>query len=169
MINWMNENKGLNLICSPIDTSNILNNSWLSGFINAEGSFNIRVSLMILGALKNRVAAQFRIEQSIIDSKSQLTYFGLFSIIATSLLVNLTFSTHNKSVKYFLINLSSEKSRIIMINYLNKYPLFSSKFLNYESWHSCHNLMINKDHLTAEGINHALPLKSSMNSKKKRV
>ena len=35
-------------------------------------------------------------------------------------------------LEYFLISLSSQKSRVILVKYLDKYPLFTTKFLNYK-------------------------------------
>lgn len=34
----------------------------------------------------------------------------------------------------YRVKVSSLKSNLILINYLEKYPLFSSKFLNYKDW-----------------------------------
>ena len=166
LIDWMNNHKGSYFICKPKDNSNILENSWLSGFIDAEGSFDIRISLIKNGALKDRIAARFRLEQQKIDPKSLLSYSNLFSLISKSLLVNLTTSTHNINKKYFLISLSSQKARLILVEYLDKYPLFTSKFLNYKDWRECHYLINNKKHLTKEGIETALFIKSQMNSKR---
>lgn len=166
LINWMNNYKGFGFICKPKDNSNILENSWLSGFIDAEGSFDIRVSLIKNGALKDRVAARFRLEQQMIDPKSLLYYSDLFLLISKSLLVNLTISTHNVTNKYFLISLSSQKARLILVEYLDKYPLFTSKFLNYKDWCECHYLITNKTHLTNKGIETALLKKSQMNNKR---
>jgi len=89
------------------------------------------VSLIKNGALKNRIAARFRLEQQQIDPKSLLSYSNLLSLISKILFVKLNTSIHNVNKKYFLISLSSQKSRFILVKYLDKYPLFTSKFLNY--------------------------------------
>jgi hypothetical protein len=164
LIEWMNNHTGDNFICKPKDTYNLLDNAWLSGFIDAEGSFDIRVSLIKNGALQNRVMARFRLEQQKIDSKSLLSYSDLFLLISKSLLVNLTTSIHNKNKEYFLISLSSQQARLNLVKYLNKYPLFTSKFLNYKDWCECHYLIIDKTHLTNKGIEIALLKKSQMNN-----
>jgi len=166
LIEWMNNNKGSNFICKSKDISNLLENAWLSGFIDAEGSFDIRVSLIKNGALKDRVAARFRLEQQKIDSKSLLSYSDLFSLISKSLFVNLTTSIHNKNKEYFLISLSSKKARLILVKYLDLYPLFTSKYLNYKDWCDCHYLINDNKHLTNKGIEIALIKKSQMNNKR---
>ncbi len=166
LIDWMNNNKGSSLICKPQDNSDLIKNGWLSGFIDAEGSFDIRVSLVKKGAKKNRVAARFRLEQAQIDAKSQMSYFNLFSLISASLLIRLGISIHNENKEYFLISLSSQKARDNLVNYLDKYTLFSSKLLNYRDWRECHYLIKNNEHLTEKGQNTALLLKSKMNTKR---
>ena len=162
----MNNNTGSSLICKPKDNSDLLKNAWLSGFIDAEGSFDIRVSLVKNGSKKNRVAARFRLEQQKIDTKSQMSYFDLFSLISNSLLIQLRISIHNENKEYFLISLSSQKARANLVNYLDKYTLFSSKLLNYIDWRECHYLINNNEHLTEKGQNTALLLKSKMNTKR---
>lgn len=214
LIDWLNKNTDSSLICKSLDSSDLLKNAWLSGFIDADGSFDIRVSLVKNGATKDRVAARFRLEQALVDSKSQMSYFNLFSLISTSLLIRLAVSNHkNKTIpfsqlprsfvssqqpslpdpvsfnkkkeyrknrkeregnetkegavrEYFLISLSSQKARANLVDYLDSYPLFSSKFLNYKDWQECHYLINKKEHLTEKGKNTALLLKSKMNTKR---
>jgi LAGLIDADG endonuclease len=95
-----------------------------------------------------------------------MSYFNLFSLISISLLVRLGESIHNDNKKYFLISLSSQNARANLVDYLNKYTLFSSKLLNFNDWRECHFLIKNNDHLTEKGINTALLLKSKMNTKR---
>lgn len=168
LINWMNKHNGSNFICKNKDTTDLFKNSWLSGFIDAEGSFDIRVSLIKNGASKNRVAARFRLEQQKIDiaGGSSLSYLDLFTTISKSLSITLTTSIHNGNKEYYLINLSSQKSRSILVKYLNNYQLFTSKLLNFKDWQECHELITNNSHLSNIGIEKALLLKSKMNKKR---
>lgn len=95
-----------------------------------------------------------------------MSYFNLFSLISTSLLIRLGISIHNENKEYFLINLSSQKARGNLVVYLDKFSLFSSKLLNYRDWRECHYLIKNNEHLTDKGKNTALLLKSKMNTKR---
>lgn len=166
LIDWINNNTGFTLISKSPDNSDLLKNAWLSGFIDGDGSFDILVSLVNKGSKKNRVAARFRLEQQKIDTKSQLSYLNLLSLISNSLLIQLRTSIHNVDKEYFLISLSSQKSRDNLVEYLDKYPLFSSKLLNYIDWRECHCLIKRNEHLTEKGKNTALSLKSKMNTKR---
>ena len=168
MINWVNL-EGYVETAIPIfeaDRSSYLHNAWLSGFIEGDGSFDIRVSQTSGNSTKNRVAARLRIEQRKIDPITGESYLEVMSSIAKALGVNLNNSIHNVNMEYFLISGSSSKSREIIVNYFTNFPLFSSKRLNYLDWLTCHNLILSKNHTTQEGRDIALKLKLGMNSKR---
>jgi hypothetical protein len=52
----------LNIPLLPIDDSPIDSNSWLAGFIDADGSFHIRITTTTF-----KVACQFELEQRQLD------------------------------------------------------------------------------------------------------
>lgn len=111
------------------------------------------------------MSARLRLEQRKVDPYTGLSYLNAITSIAKALGVSLKSSRHNGNVEYFLISASSTKSRVIIVNYFTRFPLFSSKRLNYLDWLACHNLIVSKNHTTQEGRDEALKLKSSMNSK----
>lgn len=141
MINWINRETGRPISTYKVDVSNLLLNAWLSRFIEADGSFDIRVSQTNGNSTKKRVAARLRLEQRKIDPNTGDSYLEIITSIAKALGVNLNNSIHNINMEYFLISASSTKSRDIIVNYFTKFPLFSSKKLNYLDWLACHNLI----------------------------
>jgi hypothetical protein len=102
----------------------------LAGFVEADGSFDIRVSQTSTGSIKNRVSARLRLEQRKSDSMTGASFFSVMSAIATALGSSLSISTHN-GVEYFSITASSAKARAIIASYFTVFPLFSSKRLNF--------------------------------------
>lgn len=166
MINWINQETGSSITTYDVDNSSLLVNAWLSGFIEADGSFDIRVSQSDNHATKNRVSARLRLEQRELDPNTGASYLEVMTSIAKALGVTLNKSIHNGNIEYFLISASSTKSRGIIVNYFTQFPLFSSKRLNYFDWNACHNLIISKNHTTKEGRDIALKLKLGMNSKR---
>lgn len=166
MIKMVNLKMGSTIPTYKVDSSNYLHNAWLSGFIEADGSFDIRVSQTNGNSKKNRVAARLRVEQRKIDPITGESYLEVMSSIASALGVTLNKSIHNKNIEYFLVSASSAKSREIIVNYFSQFPLYSSKRLNYLDWLDCHFLIMNKNHTTQEGRNTALNLKLGMNSKR---
>ena len=76
--------------------------------------------------------------------------------------VNLNTSTHH-SRKYWSIESSGINKLKILVNYLNKYPLMTSKLNDYQDWRTAYYLMVEKAHLTGEGKEKIVLLKSKMN------
>lgn len=166
MINWINQATSSSIVKHEVDNSNLLNNAWLSGFIDADGSFDIRVSHTSGESSKNRVSARLRLEQRKIYPETGASYFDIMTSIAMALGVSLNVAKHNINREYFLISASSAKSRYNIVNYFTQFPLFSSKRLNYLDWLACHHLITSKNHITPEGRALALKLKLGMNSKR---
>ena len=166
LIDWINDATDSSFVKHDYDKSDILNNAWLSGFIEADGSFDIRVSLVETGALKNRVSARLRLEQRMTDPLTGLSYENVLGLIAVGLRVTLSTTVHNANIKYYAISASSTNSRHVIVNYFCLFPLFSSKRLNYLDWLACHNLIDSGEHNTESGRKKALLLKEGMNNKR---
>ena len=50
--------------------------------------------------------------------------------------------------------------------YLEKYPLFSSKYLNYKDWIEVYKIMERGEHLTKEGRKRCIEIKNKINNKR---
>jgi len=72
---------------------------------------------------------------------------------------------HNKSgdrMRYQITGIKDINN--VLIPFLEKYPLLSSKFMNYQDFKIAVNLVNNKEHLTLEGIEKLKCLAKSMNT-----
>lgn len=168
LIKWLNINKNLSLPELSVDTSPLLENAWLAGFIDADGSFDLRVSQQSEGAAKNRVAARFRLEQRKVDPGSGVSYSSVLGSIRNVFDVSLKTSVHNIKVEYYLIEITSAAKLAVLVDYLDRFPLFSSRRLDYEDFRTCHLMMVANEHITQQGRDRALHLKASMNSTRTR-
>ncbi len=166
MIDWLNNDTQSSIIKHSADTSLIFGNAWLAGFIDADGSFDVRIRLKSKGATKNRVEARFRLKQRMIDPKTGYSYFEVLTQIANTLKIKLKNSNHHNT-QYYLITLTSQQSRDLLVNYLNRFPLFSSKRLNYEDWLLVHNMIENKEYLTDLGRDKCIQLSNGMNNNRR--
>lgn len=132
LIDWLNKNHGLSINKLPVKTSNLSDDSWLAGFIDADGSFSIQHTKKEDGALKSKVSCRLRVEQRMVDPKTNVSYFNIMNEIAQFLNCNLLtrkqLSTGNE---YYTLAGTSRKSLVIIISYFENYPLFSSKHLDY--------------------------------------
>lgn len=165
LINWINANSNNKFISVAIDNSSILNNSWLRGFYEADGNFDIRISEKLQGAAKNRIEARCRLEQRIIDNKTNGSFYSILRLIANAFIVKLNISKHLHG-EYYIIRVTSLTSNLIVVKYFDNFPLIGNKRINYYDYRTCVIIMREKKHLTTEGREYIKQLKSSINNKR---
>lgn len=165
LIDWMNKNHSNNDINKiikklPLDNSSLINNSWLAGFIDADGCFYIRCSL-------KQIICKFNLEQRMIYPKTLKSYESILKRICTSFNVKLAERNRiDKKNSYYVIRVESQNSIKLLIQYLDNYPLLSSKYLDYLDWKKAFSIIIKKIHFTESGKNSILLFKNNMNSKR---
>lgn len=164
LIDWLNINHNTNIAKLPLNTNKIENDAWLSGFIDSDGSFSVQHTKLENGAKKRKISCRLRIEQRMFYPITKESYFQVLTDIANflncSLLVRKQVSTGNE---YYTLTASSKTSLSIIINYLNKTPLFSSKFLDYKDWKEIAELVLESKQYTDDGLNKTDAARSNMN------
>lgn len=167
LIGWLNANGYGQFETHDLDKTALTSNAWLAGFIDADGGFKIRVSpkktdLITSKTLsKGRVACSLVLEQRQVSSTG-LSYEPILNAMCLAFNCNLNLSTHG-STQYFVFSLASINQLKAMIEYLDRYPLLSSKFLDYCDWRKAFMLILDRQHLTPKGIEVITGLKSGMN------
>lgn len=155
LIDYINNRTNSNIIKPLMDNSPIDSNAWQSGFIDADGHFSVRVSK---GKKSTRLACSF--EQ--IQSKYTLS-MGDNQKIQSKLSEFLNSNLKEiKNKKQYRVRTTSLKGNLILIEYLQKYPLFSSKYLDYLDWKEVISYFIRKEHY--ENIENIEKLKLNMNN-----
>lgn len=138
-----------------IQTEKIPDPYWITGFVDGEGTFDIKIYSSKTNA-GFAVQLRFRIPQHDRDSKLielLLKYFSSGSV--------------EKHTKYPAVTLVITKFTTIseqIIPFFESYPLVGVKKNDYLDWCSVARLMSNKAHLTKEGVNLIRTIKSGMNS-----
>ena len=141
LIDWLNNKYSCNIRKLPLDDSPLSKNSWLTGFIEADGGFYIR--------FPNQIICKFNLEQRMIYPKTQESYFNILNKICLFLNVKLAVRSRlDKKNSYYVIRVENQKSNKILIDYLNKYPLLSSKYLDFLDWAKAFGVITQKDHKT---------------------
>jgi len=125
-----------------------LNNYWLSGFSDADASFQIK---LINRNNKTEVRLNFQIDQKKDD---------LLILIKNFLGGNIGYRKSKDNYYYFSTSFGSAKK---VINYFDRFHLLSSKHVNYLKWRKAYIIIQNKDHLTDLGLNKIIKLKKTMN------
>ena len=158
LIDWMNKNHSMNIEKLPINNSPLFNNSWLSGFIDADGNFYIRNSL-------KQIICKFSLEQRMIYPKTKENFDLILNQICLFLNVKLFTRTKGSSKNsYYIIRVENQNSIKILINYLDNFSLLSSKRLDYLCWKIAFKEILNKNHFTVEGRNIVSENKAQMNN-----
>lgn len=164
LIDWLNQNHGLNIQKLPIKPGSLSNDSWLAGFVDADGSFSIQHTKKEDGALKRKVSCRLRIEQRMIEPKTNASYFWIMNEIAGFLNCNLlTRKQPSTGNEYYTLAATSRNSQIIITNYFEAFPLFTSKHLDYLDWSKAVKLMLSIEHYTDANLLVIDHLKSKMN------
>jgi hypothetical protein len=167
LIDWLNKNHNAQLEKLPLNKDNIENNSWFSGYVDSDGSFSVQHTKTEQGAKKRKISCRLRIEQRMLDPVTNDSYYDVLNQICLFLNCNLLTKTQaSTNNTYYSLAASSKVSLDIIIKYFNKYPLFSSKYLDYKDWEQVAYLIINNQHLTEKGINVVELVRSRMNTKR---
>jgi hypothetical protein len=105
----------------PLSSEPILSNAWLSGFIDADGSFDIRHTKKTVLTKKRIISCRFRLEQRMLDPKTGDSYKEVLDLIASNLAVKLnTREQKNTGGRiYYIIAMSSLASINILRSYLD--------------------------------------------------
>jgi LAGLIDADG endonuclease len=179
LIFFMNKKYDLNFEESILDSSNIEDNSWLTGFIESDGHFAIRIKEGLPKSDTRKRSSSFSIglkfilSQRSYDRATSSSMSPIMEKLAKYLSCNLQRYKKNPNLNLKLdpidslvIEIGSLEKIEVLIHYLNKFPLIGIKVLDFNDWYSAYNLIKNKKHLTDSGRETIKILKSKMNSKR---
>jgi hypothetical protein len=155
----------LHIMKKDKDVSPINSNSWFSGFIDADGHFYVNYNLK--HSSRYALSCKFFLIQSTVD-KWGYDKKDIMDIISSFLNVKVALKTNEKikGKMAYSITTNSLNNNLILIEYLDKYSLFSSKYLNYLDWKSVVNIISSKEHKTIEGKEKIFKFKSQMNNQR---
>ncbi len=161
-----------NIIKLPLDNSDIGSNAWLAGFTDADGNFSIKLT----GSYKSenitergRIQCVFSINQNEIHKKTNESCVPFMTKLANYFECNLNHRLANNAIfkessALIVFYVQSDKKHYIVINYFDKYPLMSSKYLNYLCYKE--GLSYLSKRLNENEISKIQILKNSMNNKR---
>jgi hypothetical protein len=158
------------LVQHSADTSPFSENSWLAGFIDADGGFKIRYTKRSVHPqtgrqTKQRIALCFKVEQRQNHRITNESYEPFMKSIANFFTLNLSTVTH-KGVEYWCVEVSSFSRMHTVVDYLSVYPLLTTKRHDFIDFCKAFHLMLADQHRTPEGQRAILRLKNGMNRKR---
>ena len=139
---------------SSIDSNSVLDPWFISGYADAESSFMIIVNKNSQSKLGFLLHARFAINIHKKDHnllKKIASFFGVGKIAKES----------KDSIMYRVTSI--KEINPVILPHFDKYPLLSKKRADFELFQQAVELMNNKVHLTIEGLEKIISIKSSLN------
>jgi hypothetical protein len=133
LIDWLNnKNPQLNLIKLPLNTFSLSKDAWLTGFIESDGHFSVRTTMT---GKYPKIECKFELRKLYIEDSSESCHLIMKQLANYLEIKDYSFKqTKTSNYLKFAIKTQNIRSNEILINYLTKYPLWSSNFLNYKDW-----------------------------------
>lgn len=125
-----------------------LTTHWISGFCDGEGCFNGRVKSCITSKLRKPPLLTFSVSQKELYIIKILR--EVFLGVRSEDLKNIKY---DKSWNGWVFHCSSFTKIKIIRNYFSIHRLKTKKSLAFKKWCRIHDLVLNKEHLTIEGLN----------------
>lgn len=158
LVSYLNINPTLNIVAIPLDTSPLASNAWLAGFIEADGSFQVRTSLT---SKVKRLALSFELTQARVNHDGDPS-LPIMTSIAQLLNVNVNFIRDDRKYPQLRVRTSTIASNSALVSYLLSYQLMGTKYMDFNDWRQI------LDYFTAgtqwDNLDHILELKSQMNN-----
>jgi hypothetical protein len=171
LIDYLKNVHQLNIIKLPINKQPLFTSAWFSGFIDADGHFSIRISEKEKYPL--RLECKFELEQRQVDAslkhnstESNFSLYPIMVIIAEFLLSSVKETKSKTKSPKFRVRTVNLTANLILIDYLNKFPLFSSKHLDFLVWKACINLFKSGEHKTKIGQDKIRQFKATINDRR---
>ena len=131
LIDWLNfKLEGINIPKNSLNNNPLDSNAWLSGFIEADGHFSVRTTTT---SNYPRVECKFELSQRQIDHNGR-NNLDFLEIIAIFLLSSVKAIRVDKPQPQYRVRTTSLNGNLVLENYLNTFPLFGSKYLDYKDW-----------------------------------
>ena len=179
-IKWYNDFDSISINPLGLDVSSINSNAWLAGFTDGDGNFSINITNRKKRNIitTKRIQVFFRIElrqnyhRDVSAIQGGTSYSEILIKIARYLGVNLYSRSRiqkDKIFNSFMVISYNIKSHNKVIDYFDRFPLYSSKYLAYKDWKYIVELLIKRNGktLTNKEILEVEKIKAQFNNKRK--
>jgi len=177
LIDWLtakNKDKP-QIVKLGLDSSSLGGNPWLAGFIEADGHFYCGFDLNSMGiastvkcymAISQKTLYKANSDLSEKDNSNLNIMEKIREFLDVKNVNNIQRIKENYTELSYSVRTTKKSSCQILLNYLNAYPLFSSKHQDFLDWSKAHHIRIHRKYKTLEGSSELLFLKNSMNTKR---
>ena len=130
LIDWLNIKKYLNILKKPLNITSLDKDAWLSGFIEADGHFSVRTTTISKYPI---VECKFELSQRQNDHNNR-SNLNFLEMIAFFLLSSVKSIRVDKPKPEYRVRTTSLNGNLVLEDYLNTFPLFGSKYLDFKDW-----------------------------------
>ena len=162
LIDWLNNSKNTNFFKKPLNDSPLTSNAWLSGFIEADASFQVRTTL---SGKYPKLECKLEICQRQRDHNGN-SNLEFLEKIAKFLLTTVKSIRQDKPNPEYRVRTTSLRANLILSKYLENYPLFGTKFLDAKDWVNIVSIFEKGEHKDQKGIEEIVEIKSLMNDRR---
>ena len=160
LIDFLNETKGTSIEIYSVSTEPLNSNPWLSGFIEADASFQVRTTL---SGKYSKFECKLEISQRRQDHKGY-DNLDFLTHIAEFLETEVKKIRSDQPKPEYRVRTTNLKGNIHAKNYLLQFPLFGTKHLDSLDWIEVVDMFDRKEHNTEEGKKKIVKIKSGMNN-----
>lgn len=169
LITWLNLKHNTSIPLLPVDSVSLNDSSWLSGMLEADGSFYLTWKLnkndMPIGIIYYLRLSQKQTYTRKLDPSVNASNHFFMKEIANFLKTEVTSSERDRGYfleKSYLIRTHKLESKLQLFNYLSKYPLFGYKYFDQMYLEKVHDLFLKNEHKTLDGKNKLIEYTNSM-------
>lgn len=153
LIDFLNETKGTSIEKHSVSIEPLDSNPWLSGFIEADASFQVRTTL---SGKYPKLECKLEISQRRQDHKGydNIDFFKLYCWVfrnGSKKKQNKNKIRSDKPKPEYRVRTTNLKGNINVKNYLLQFPLFGTKHLDSLDWMEVVDMFDRKEHNTDEG------------------
>ena len=131
-----------------------LQDAWLCGFTDAEGCFNVNIMKRSGTVTGHRVILRYLLDQN----NAELIFLHIRGLFGFG---SVAFRGETKGV--YRLTIDSFKGLISVRNYFLTFPLKSKKGYSFTNWNTVYTMVLNKEHLTQNGLDQIRRIKTTIN------
>ena len=165
LIDWLNNEKPhLLMVKKEKNNAPLLEDGWLSGFIEADGHFAVRTTLS-----QFKIECKFELVQSVVDHNHRKNYDKLpfLKKIGESIYSPVKYIRANKPRKEYRVRTVNLRGNMELERYLWLFPLFGAKFLDFKDWCIVLDLFKKKVNKKRDFYEQTVCIKKRMNQNRK--
>ena len=153
LIKFINHKYSTHTTESYLDTSNFQDNSWFTGFTEADGHFGIKIveskpkSETRKRSVSESIGIKFKLDQRSFDKPNSSSMLPIMENLASflSCKVNISIIDPKSNPREILsLTVAGIKDLEFIVNYFNQYPLLGIKGKDFKYWERVYYMILSK-------------------------